>query len=54
MITFCVFFQFVYMVDYVDGFPYVEPHLPLCDESYLIMVDDILMSSWICLESVSY
>jgi hypothetical protein len=35
------FFQFVYMVDYIDGFPYIEPPLHPRDESYLIMVDDL-------------
>ena len=33
-------FQFVYMVDYVDRFSYVEPSLHLRDEAYLIMVDN--------------
>ncbi|ERE83492.1 hypothetical protein H671_2g6668 [Cricetulus griseus] len=32
--------QFVYMVDYIDGFSYVEPSLHPWDEAYLIMVDD--------------
>jgi len=27
-------------VDYVDGFPYIEPSLCPCDEAYLIMMDD--------------
>ncbi|ERE73383.1 hypothetical protein H671_5g14271, partial [Cricetulus griseus] len=31
---------FVYMVDYIDGFSYVEPSSHLWDEAYLIMVDD--------------
>ncbi|ERE69754.1 hypothetical protein H671_6g16925 [Cricetulus griseus] len=40
--------QFVYMVDYIDGFPYVEPSLHPWDEAYLIMVDDFfLICSWI-------
>ncbi|ERE71913.1 hypothetical protein H671_6g15331 [Cricetulus griseus] len=33
-------FLFVYMVDYIDGFSYVEPSLHPWDEAYLIMVDD--------------
>ena len=33
-------FEFVYIVDYVDGFPYIEPSLHPCDEAYLIMMDD--------------
>ena len=33
-------FQFVYMVDYIDRFSYVEPSLHLWDEADLIMEDD--------------
>ena len=29
------------MVDYIDGFLYIEPSLHLWDESYLIMVDGL-------------
>ena len=32
-------FQFVYMVDYVDRFSYVQPSLHLWDETDLIMVN---------------
>jgi hypothetical protein len=34
------FFEFVYIVDYVDEFRYVEPSLHPWDEAYLIMKDD--------------
>jgi hypothetical protein len=34
------FFEFVYIVDYINAFLYIEPTLPPCDETYLIMVDD--------------
>jgi hypothetical protein len=34
------FFKFVYTVDYVDGFPYVEPVLHPWDETYLIVMND--------------
>jgi hypothetical protein len=34
------FFEFVYIVDYIDGFPYIEPYLYHWDEAYLIMMDD--------------
>jgi hypothetical protein len=35
-------------VDYVDGFPYIEPFLHPLGEAYLIMVNDwVLMCSWI-------
>jgi len=32
-------FEFGYKVDYVDGFPYIEPSLHPWDEAYLIMMD---------------
>ena len=34
------FFEFVYIVDYIDGCLYIEPSLHSWDEAYLIMVDD--------------
>jgi hypothetical protein len=33
-------FEFVYIVNYVDGFAYIEPSLHTWDEAYLIMIDD--------------
>jgi hypothetical protein len=33
-------FEFVYIVDYIDGFPYIEPSLHPWDEAYLIMMAD--------------
>jgi hypothetical protein len=33
-------FEFVYTVDYVDGFPYIKPSLHPWDEAYLVMMDD--------------
>jgi hypothetical protein len=33
-------FEFVYIEDYIDGFPYIEPSLHPWDEAYLIMMDD--------------
>ena len=33
------FFQFVYVVDYIDGFPYIEPSLHPWDKAYLIMAN---------------
>jgi hypothetical protein len=33
-------FEFVYIVDYVDGFPYTKPSLHPWDEAYLVMMDD--------------
>ena len=44
------FFEFVYIVDYIDGFPYIKPSLHPWDEAYLIMMDDhfdvLLDSVW--------
>jgi hypothetical protein len=34
------FFEFVYVVNYVDGFSYIELSLHPWDEAYLIMVND--------------
>ena len=33
-------FEFVYIMDYVDVFPYIIPSLHLWDEAYLVMMDD--------------
>ena len=33
-------FDFVYIVEYVNGFSYIEPSLHPWDEAYLIMVKD--------------
>jgi hypothetical protein len=33
-------FEFVYVLYYVDGFPYIEPSLHPWDEAYLIMMND--------------
>ena len=33
-------FEFVYIVDYVDRFPYIKPSLHPCDETYLVRMDD--------------
>jgi hypothetical protein len=33
-------FEFVYIVDYVDGYPYIKPSLHPWDEAYLIVIDD--------------
>jgi hypothetical protein len=40
-------FEFVYIVDYVDGFSYIKPSLNPWNEAYLIMMNDNLMCSWI-------
>ena len=36
----CFFFEFVYVVDYIDEFPYIEPSLYPWNKTYMIMVDD--------------
>ena len=34
------FFEFVSIVDYINGFLYIEPTLHPWDEAYLLMVND--------------
>jgi hypothetical protein len=34
------FFEFVYIVDYVDGFPYIKSSMHPWDEAYLVMMDN--------------
>ena len=34
------FFEFIYVVDYIDGSQYIEPSLHPWDETYLIVVND--------------
>ena len=34
------FFEFVYIVDYINGFLYIKATLHLWDEAYLIRVND--------------
>ena len=38
----CFFFQFVYMMDNIDRFLYIEPSLHLWDEANLVSVGDFL------------
>jgi hypothetical protein len=33
-------FEFVYIEDYLDGFPYIKLSLHPLNEAYLIMMDD--------------
>ena len=33
-------FEFLYIVDYVDGLPYIKPSLHPWNKAYLIMKDD--------------
>jgi hypothetical protein len=39
IMSFSFSFEFVYVVNYVDGFPYIEPSLHLWYEAYLIMAN---------------
>ena len=44
------------MVDYIDGFPYIEPCLHSWDEAYLIMLDghfDMFLNS-VCENFIQY
>jgi hypothetical protein len=34
------FLKFVYVVDYIDGFPYIEPSQQPWDEAYLIVMNN--------------
>ena len=49
-------FEFVYIVDYIDGFPYIKPSLHPWDEAYLVMMDDhfdVFLDS-VCEEFIEY
>lgn len=39
-------FQFVYLVDYIDRYFYVQPCLHLCNEAYLIVVGELFDDFW--------
>ena len=45
-------FEFVYIMDHVDGFPYIKPSLHPWNETYLVRIDDFLMFSWIRLARI--
>jgi len=47
-----LFLQIVYIMDYVDGFPYIKPTLHDWEEAYLIIMDVFLMYSLIWLASI--
>jgi hypothetical protein len=47
-----VVFQFVYIVNYVDGFLYIKPSLHPWDEAYLVMMDDRL--DLVCKDFIEY
>jgi hypothetical protein len=33
-------FEFVYIVDFIDGFPYIKAFLHACNETYLVRMGD--------------
>jgi hypothetical protein len=41
-----LFFDFIYVVDYVDGFSYIELSLHPWDKAYLILVNDYFELFW--------
>ena len=42
MIMWFLYFVFVYIVDYIDGFPYINPSLHPLNKTYLVRMDDCL------------
>ena len=50
------FFEFVYIVDYVDGFPYIKPSLHPWDEAYLIIINDLcdMFLDSVCMDCIEY
>ena len=49
-------FEFVYMVDYIDGFPYIKPFLHPRDEAYLVMMNDCfnVFLDLVCKDFIEY
>jgi hypothetical protein len=43
-------FEFVYIMDYIDGFPYIKPSLHPWNKTYLVRMDDCFI---VFLDSVS-
>ena len=46
-------FQFVYIVNYVDRFPYIESSLYPWDEAFLIKMDDLFLDL-VCKDFIEY
>jgi hypothetical protein len=56
-IIMCFFpLEFVYIVYFTDGFPYIEPSLDSWDEAYLIMLNDffVVFLDFICENFIEY
>ena len=49
-------FEFVYILDYVDEFPYIAPSLHPWDEIYLVRMDDCfdLFLDSVCEDFIEY
>ena len=49
-------FEFVYILDYIDGFPYIEPSLHPWDETYLVRMDDCfdVFLDWVSENFIEY
>ena len=49
-------FEFVYIVEYFDGFPYIKPSLHPWDEAYLVMMDDRfhVFLDFVCEDFIEY
>jgi hypothetical protein len=50
------FFEFVYIVYYVNGFSYIKPTLHTWDEAYLLMVNDtfVVFLNSVCKNFIEY
>ena len=42
-----IFFEFAYVVDYIDGYLCIEPYLYPWNEANLVMVNDHFGCSWV-------
>ena len=49
-------FEFVYILDYIDIFLYIEPSLHPWDEDYLVMMDDRfdVFLDFVCMNVTEY
>ena len=45
-------FEFVYIMDYIDGFSYIKPSLHPWNKTYLVRMMIALMCSWIRFERI--
>ena len=45
-------FEFVYIMDYIDGFSYIKSSLHPWNKTYLVRIDDFLMCYWIRLARI--